>query len=171
VIGLRANPARRRILSRIFRPRAEFLNSKTRKPTPPSHPRCNLTDTSSVSTAGKWHRRHRLYRHRAEFPENPRNLAHVKPRRTTLRTPRRNPDGSRADFIVGADGANSIVRCGWRIASAPRSNIHQPLRWFGTRHRFEFLASFIVADLRHFNAHHHPHVPFDMSTFVVEVDS
>ena len=76
-----------------------------------------------------------------------------------------------ADLIVGADGANSIVRRGLEdLYGTKIEYLTNRYAWFGTRHRFEALGhSFIAADSGYFNAHHHPHAA-DMSTFVVEVD-
>src|SRR5262249_39615575 len=77
-----------------------------------------------------------------------------------------------AYLIVGADGANSLVR---RTHEAQFGTSIEYLTnryaWFGTRHRFEALGhGFIKADSGYFNAHHHSHAA-DMSTFVVEVDA
>ena len=75
-----------------------------------------------------------------------------------------------ADLIVGADGANSLVRRShedrFGTAIVPLSNRYA---WFGTKHRFEALGhTFVKSAGGYFNAHHHPHAA-DMSTFVVEV--
>ena len=77
----------------------------------------------------------------------------------------------RADLIVGADGANSLVRrsdeAGFGASIEYFSN---RFAWYGTRKRFEALShTFIQTPQGAFNAHHHRHAP-DMSTFVVEVD-
>jgi len=77
-----------------------------------------------------------------------------------------------ADLIVGADGANSLVRQthheGFGPSITPLTNRYA---WFGTTRRFEALChTFIETSEGCFNAHHHPHAP-DMSTFVVEVDA
>jgi 2-polyprenyl-6-methoxyphenol hydroxylase-like FAD-dependent oxidoreductase len=76
-----------------------------------------------------------------------------------------------ADLIVGADGANSLVRQAHQ-AEFGTSNLQLTNRyaWYGTNRRFEALChTFIETSEGVFNAHHHPHAP-DMSTFVVEVD-
>lgn len=76
-----------------------------------------------------------------------------------------------ADLIVGADGANSLVRNSLkRKFGTSVEYLGNRYAWFGTRHSFEALGhSFIAADSGSFNAHHHPHAA-DTSTFVVEVD-
>ena len=76
-----------------------------------------------------------------------------------------------ADLIVGADGANSIVRTAMASAFDPTmSLLSNRFAWFGTRKHFPALGhTFLSAPEGAFNAHHHPHAP-DMSTFVVEVD-
>src|SRR6185295_10553564 len=76
-----------------------------------------------------------------------------------------------ANLIVGADGANSIVRrARENLFGTKIEYLTNRYAWFGTRHKFEALGhSFIAADSGNFNAHHHPHAN-DMSTFVVEVD-
>ncbi len=76
-----------------------------------------------------------------------------------------------ADLIVGADGANSIVRRTHESEfKTSLSLLSNRFAWYGTRKRFDCLAhSFIETVRGAFNAHHHPHAP-DMSTFVVEVD-
>lgn len=76
-----------------------------------------------------------------------------------------------ADVVVGADGANSLVRrsdeAGFGTIMGTFSN---RFVWYGTPRRFEALShSFVETPLGFFNAHHHRHAP-DMSTFVVEVD-
>ena len=76
-----------------------------------------------------------------------------------------------ADLIVGADGANSLVRrtheAEFGTSVAQLSNRYA---WYGTTRRFEALChTFIKTEEGYFNAHHHPHAK-DMSTFVVEVD-
>ena len=74
-----------------------------------------------------------------------------------------------ADLIVGADGANSIVRQS-RDFGTTIAQLSNRYAWFGTTRRFDALChTFIETPEGAFNAHHHPHAP-DMSTFVVEVD-
>ncbi len=76
-----------------------------------------------------------------------------------------------ADLIVGADGANSLVRHTHEAAFGTTvTQLSNRYAWFGTTRRFEALChTFIETPEGSFNAHHHPHAP-DMSTFVVEVD-
>ena len=74
-----------------------------------------------------------------------------------------------ADLIVGADGANSLVRQTHDFGTTI-SQLTNRYAWYGTTRRFEALChTFIETPEGCFNAHHHPHAP-DMSTFVVEVD-
>ena len=78
---------------------------------------------------------------------------------------------SDADLIVGADGANSLVRrtddARFGTSIALLTNRYA---WYGTTRTFDALGhTFIETPVGFFNAHHHPHAP-DMSTFVVEVD-
>ena len=74
-----------------------------------------------------------------------------------------------ADLIVGADGANSLVRQTQDFGTT-MSLLANRYAWYGTTCRFEALChTFIETPDGCFNAHHHPHAP-DMSTFVVEVD-
>ena len=73
------------------------------------------------------------------------------------------------DLIVGADGANSLVRQSQDFGTTI-AQLTNRYAWFGTTRRFEALChTFIETPEGSFNAHHHPHAP-DMSTFVVEVD-
>jgi 2-polyprenyl-6-methoxyphenol hydroxylase-like FAD-dependent oxidoreductase len=76
-----------------------------------------------------------------------------------------------ADLIVGADGANSLVRqTHEREFGTTIAQLTNRYAWYGTTRRFEALChTFIETSDGCFNAHHHPHAP-DMSTFVVEVD-
>ena len=76
-----------------------------------------------------------------------------------------------ADMIVGADGANSIIRSTLaKEFGTSISTLSNRFAWFGTRKKFSALHhTFIATADGHFNAHHHPHAP-GMSTFVVEVD-
>jgi 2-polyprenyl-6-methoxyphenol hydroxylase-like FAD-dependent oxidoreductase len=74
-----------------------------------------------------------------------------------------------ADLIVGADGANSLVRQSHDFGTTI-AQLTNRYAWYGTTRRFEALChTFIETPDGCFNAHHHPHAP-DMSTFVVEVD-
>jgi 2-polyprenyl-6-methoxyphenol hydroxylase-like FAD-dependent oxidoreductase len=78
-------------------------------------------------------------------------------------------DNLEADLIVGADGANSIVRQSRDFATTV-VQLTNRFAWFGTTRRFETLChTFIETPDGCFNAHHHSHAK-DMSTFVVEVD-
>jgi 2-polyprenyl-6-methoxyphenol hydroxylase-like FAD-dependent oxidoreductase len=73
------------------------------------------------------------------------------------------------DLIVGADGANSLVRQSYDFGTAI-SQFTNRYAWYGTTCRFEALChTFIATPDGCFNAHHHPHAS-DMSTFVIEVD-
>jgi 2-polyprenyl-6-methoxyphenol hydroxylase-like FAD-dependent oxidoreductase len=76
-----------------------------------------------------------------------------------------------ADIIVGADGANSIIRSAFtKEFGTSISQLSNRFAWFGTRKTFSALNHAFVATAEgHFNAHYHPHAR-DMSTFVVEVD-
>ena len=76
-----------------------------------------------------------------------------------------------ADLIVGADGANSVVR---RSREADFGTgitlLTNRFAWYGTTKRFEALShTFVQNELGTFNAHHHRHAP-DMSTVVIEMD-
>lgn len=75
------------------------------------------------------------------------------------------------DLIVGADGANSIVRRSDEAGfGAAVSQFANRFAWFGTRRHFDSLThTFLATPHGAFNAHHHRHAP-DMSTFVVDVD-
>ena len=76
-----------------------------------------------------------------------------------------------ADLIVGADGANSVIRrFGQQCFGTSIDQFSNRFAWFGTRARFDALThTFIETPHGAFNAHHHPHAP-DMGTFVVEMD-
>ena len=79
------------------------------------------------------------------------------------------PDELDADLIVGADGANSLVRQSQDFGTTI-TQLTNRYAWFGTTRRFEALChTFIETPDGVFNAHHHPHAS-GMSTFVVEVD-
>ena len=76
------------------------------------------------------------------------------------------------DLVVGADGANSLVRrsLGHEFGATVRLLTNR-FAWFGTTKRFETLTqTFVKTELGHFNAHHYRHAP-DASTFVVELDA
>jgi len=78
-------------------------------------------------------------------------------------------DALDADLIVGADGANSLVRQSHDFGTTI-SQLTNRYAWYGTTRRFDALChTFIETPDGSFNAHHHPHAA-DMSTFVVEVD-
>lgn len=76
-----------------------------------------------------------------------------------------------SDLVVGADGANSLVRRTHQAGFGTTTRLlANRFAWYGTRRRFDALThTFVETQLGHFNAHHHPQSP-DMSTFVVEVD-
>ena len=75
------------------------------------------------------------------------------------------------DLIVGADGANSILRRAHETAfGTTQSLLTNRFAWYGTRKEFGALChTFIETPRGFFNAHHHPHAQ-GMSTFVVEMD-
>jgi 2-polyprenyl-6-methoxyphenol hydroxylase-like FAD-dependent oxidoreductase len=81
------------------------------------------------------------------------------------------PDALNADLIVGADGANSVVRRAHeRDFGTSQTLLTNRFAWYGTDKHFDALGhSFIENRFGHFNAHHHPHAP-NQSTFVVEMD-
>jgi len=76
-----------------------------------------------------------------------------------------------ADLIVGADGANSLLRHTHEAEFGTTiSQLTNRYAWYGTARQFEALChTFIETPDGCFNAHHHPHA-LGMSTFVVEVD-
>lgn len=81
-------------------------------------------------------------------------------------------DFSDADLIVGADGANSVVRteCAGDLGSdiAYASN---RFVWYGTTQPFQTLTqTFRQTEHGPFTAHHYPYKS-DMSTFLVETDA
>jgi len=74
------------------------------------------------------------------------------------------------DLVVGADGANSVVR---RSADfgARQTQCTNRFAWYGTRRPFRTLTqTFVRNEHGSFNAHHYRHAP-DMSTFVAECDA
>src|ERR1051326_8539281 len=77
-----------------------------------------------------------------------------------------------ADLVVGADGANSLVRenCA-RELGAEVAHLSNRFAWFGTSRRFETLTqTFRSAEFGQCSAHHYRYAP-DMSTFIVELDA
>jgi 2-polyprenyl-6-methoxyphenol hydroxylase-like FAD-dependent oxidoreductase len=77
-----------------------------------------------------------------------------------------------ADLIVGADGANSLVRQSLaRELGASVSHLTNRFGWFGTTRRFETLTqTFRTAEFGQANAHHYRYAK-DMSTFIIELDA
>src|ERR1700730_4262447 len=76
------------------------------------------------------------------------------------------------DLIVGADGANSLVRQSLaREFGASVGQLSNRFAWFGTTQRFETLTqTFRTAEFGHCNAHHYRYAN-NMSTFIVELDA
>jgi len=76
-----------------------------------------------------------------------------------------------ADLIVGADGANSLLRKSKETDFGTSVELcTNRFAWYGTQKRFDALShTFIETPDGVFNAHHHRHAP-GMSTFVVETD-
>ncbi|WNV11754.1 FAD-dependent monooxygenase [Tardiphaga sp. 709] len=76
-----------------------------------------------------------------------------------------------ADLIIGADGANSLVRRTHEAAFGTEvSLLNNHFAWFGTTKTFNYLTqTFKSLPQGHFNAHHYRYSK-DMSTFLVEVD-
>ena len=75
------------------------------------------------------------------------------------------------DLLVGADGANSIVRRCLEAEFQTRTEwLTNRFAWYGTTQLFECLSLTFRANMDgHFVAHHYRHSPA-MSTFVVECD-
>ena len=75
------------------------------------------------------------------------------------------------DLLVGADGANSIVRRALEAEFEPQTEwLSNRFAWYGTTQLFECLSlTFRANQDGHFVAHHYRHSP-TMSTFVVECD-
>jgi 2-polyprenyl-6-methoxyphenol hydroxylase-like FAD-dependent oxidoreductase len=81
---------------------------------------------------------------------------------------RRIADLSDSDLVVGADGANSLVR---QSLGANVNHGSNWFAWFGTTQRFETLTqTFRTVEFGHCNAHHYRYAD-DMSTFIVELDA
>jgi len=78
----------------------------------------------------------------------------------------------RPDLLVGADGANSIVRRSLESEFQPSIELlTNRFAWYGTSRVFECLTlTFRENEHGAFVAHHYRHAP-DMSTFVVECDA
>lgn len=76
-----------------------------------------------------------------------------------------------ADLIVGADGANSLVRRSFVDKfGATVTFLANHFAWFGTGQRYDTLTqTFRHTPIGDFNAHHYCHAP-GRSTFVVETD-
>jgi 2-polyprenyl-6-methoxyphenol hydroxylase-like FAD-dependent oxidoreductase len=76
-----------------------------------------------------------------------------------------------ADVLVGADGANSMVRRALEAEFAPKSEwLTNRFAWYGTPQPFECLSlTFRSTEHGSFVAHHYRHSQV-MSTFVVECD-
>ena len=76
------------------------------------------------------------------------------------------------DLLVGADGANSLVRRALEKEFEPQIEwLNNRFAWYGTRQIFECLSLTFRANADgSFVAHHYRHSP-EMSTFVVECDT
>jgi 2-polyprenyl-6-methoxyphenol hydroxylase-like FAD-dependent oxidoreductase len=74
-----------------------------------------------------------------------------------------------ADLIIGADGANSLVRQSGDFGTKI-DELENRFAWFGTRRSFDSLTqTFVRTDRGTLNAHHYRYSP-EMSTFIVEAD-
>lgn len=73
------------------------------------------------------------------------------------------------DLIVGADGANSLVRAALSDTFGTTiTHLTNKFAWYGTSKPFGTLShTFVRTDRGVFNAHHYRYAP-DMSTFIVE---
>jgi 2-polyprenyl-6-methoxyphenol hydroxylase-like FAD-dependent oxidoreductase len=80
-------------------------------------------------------------------------------------------DFAGADLVVGADGANSLVRKTFAEQfGASVTPLTNRFAWFGTTKPFDTLTqTFRATPIGNFNAHHYLHAP-GRSTFVVETD-
>jgi 2-polyprenyl-6-methoxyphenol hydroxylase-like FAD-dependent oxidoreductase len=78
---------------------------------------------------------------------------------------------SECDLLVGADGANSMVRRAMEESFQPRLDwLTNRFAWYGTKQLFDCLTlTFRTNEDGSFVAHHYRHSP-NMSTFVVECD-
>jgi 2-polyprenyl-6-methoxyphenol hydroxylase-like FAD-dependent oxidoreductase len=76
-----------------------------------------------------------------------------------------------ADLLVGADGANSMVRCAREAEFSPAKEwLTNRFAWYGTAQSFDCLSlTFRANEHGSFVAHHYRHSK-TMSTFVVECD-
>lgn len=76
-----------------------------------------------------------------------------------------------ADLVVGADGANSLVRAAYADAFGTEIvQLTNRFAWFGTTQLFDTLTqTFRTTEHGHFNAHHYRYSG-EMSTFIVETD-
>jgi 2-polyprenyl-6-methoxyphenol hydroxylase-like FAD-dependent oxidoreductase len=76
-----------------------------------------------------------------------------------------------ADLVIGADGANSLVRRTHEAAfGTDVTMLDNRFAWFGTPKVFKYLTqTFKALPQGHFNAHHYRYSS-TMSTFLVEVD-
>jgi anthraniloyl-CoA monooxygenase len=79
---------------------------------------------------------------------------------------------SDVDLLVGADGANSVVRQAFADDFEPTvEQLSNRYVWFGTPKRFEALTlTFLEDDTGAYVAHHYRYSP-DRSTFIVECDA